>query len=129
MIIEIDYKCGIPAHRQIADAVAVRIVTGSLQARQRLPSIKELALELQVNPNTVDRAYRELEDMRLAAAAADGSTFCAADATSVPVTIRSDIIGRALQRAVHQAKSLGVSAEAIEQRFREVMREHYERDR
>jgi len=129
VVIEIDHKCGIPAHRQIADAVAMRILTGSLSAGDALPPVKELAVQLQVNPNTVERAYRSLEQVRLLTPAADGSAFRVADVGSAPAGIRSDIITRALWRTVSQARSLGVPARAIEQRFREALREHYERDR
>ena len=125
MIIEVDYKCGIPPHQQIADAIAVRVLSGTLPASQPLPSVKDLALQLQVNPNTVERAYGELKAVDLASSKA--GELRVGDAQHVPAAIRSDIISRTLQRVVSQARQLGVPADVVEHLFQELVREHYGR--
>lgn len=51
----------IPIYEQIMDSIKLDIATGKIQKGERLPSIRELALKLKVNPNTVQRAYQELE--------------------------------------------------------------------
>ena len=57
----LDYDRGVPVYRQIFDAVLLALARGELQPDEQLPTIHELARALEVNPNTVARAYRELE--------------------------------------------------------------------
>ena len=57
----LDYDSGVPIYRQVCEAVRAAVVTGLLTADEQLPTIHELAQRLDINPNTVARAYRELE--------------------------------------------------------------------
>jgi GntR family transcriptional regulator len=52
---------GIPAYRQIIDQVLGGIASGALRPGDQLPTVRQLAVDLEINPNTVVRAYRELE--------------------------------------------------------------------
>lgn len=52
-----------PLHRQIADRVWLEVVTGTLETGERLPTVRQLAIDLAVHPNTVQRAYDELETL------------------------------------------------------------------
>lgn len=60
-MIQIDLKSGVPFYRQIIDQVRAAIATGSLGPGDRLPTVRQLAVDLSINPNTVSRAYTELE--------------------------------------------------------------------
>jgi GntR family transcriptional regulator len=57
----LDYESGVPVYRQIQDAVVNALARQQLDPDEPLPTIHQLARELNVNPNTVARAYRELE--------------------------------------------------------------------
>ena len=57
----LDYRDARPIYTQIVDGFREQIRTGILQVGDRLPSVRELAAELTINPNTIQRAYRELE--------------------------------------------------------------------
>ena len=57
----LDLHSGMPVYRQIIDQVRGAIASGALTAGEQLPTVRQLAVDLQVNPNTVVRAYRELE--------------------------------------------------------------------
>jgi GntR family transcriptional regulator len=57
----LDLHTGVPVYRQLIDQVRVGIASGSLSAGHQLPTVRQLAVDLQINPNTVMRAYRELE--------------------------------------------------------------------
>ena len=59
--IQLDVKSGVPFYRQIIDQVKAAIATGSIAAGDRLPTVRQLAVDLSINPNTVSRAYTELE--------------------------------------------------------------------
>ena len=57
----IDLHSGMPVYRQLIDQVRSGIASGSLLAGDQLPTVRQLAVDLAINPNTVMRAYRELE--------------------------------------------------------------------
>jgi GntR family transcriptional regulator len=59
--LRIDTKSGVPFYRQIVEQVKFGIARGSLQPGDQLPTVRQLAVDLSINPNTVLRAYRELE--------------------------------------------------------------------
>ena len=61
MTIQLDVKSGVPFYRQIIDQVKSAIATGSVGPGDRLPTVRQLAVDLSVNFNTVSRAYTELE--------------------------------------------------------------------
>ena len=58
---QLDLHSGVPVYRQIIDQVRGGIASGSLTAGDQLPTVRQLAVDLAINPNTVVRAYRELE--------------------------------------------------------------------
>ena len=57
----LDLHSGMPVYRQIMDQVRGGIASGALTAGDQLPTVRQLAVDLEINPNTVVRAYRELE--------------------------------------------------------------------
>ena len=60
-MVHLDYRDARPIYTQIIDGFRDQIQAGILQAGEKLPSVRELALQLTINPNTIQRAYRELE--------------------------------------------------------------------
>ncbi len=61
MQFQLDLHSGVPVYRQVIDQVVAGIATGSLRGGDQLPTVRQLAVDLSINPNTVIRAYRELE--------------------------------------------------------------------
>jgi len=57
----LDVRSGVPVYRQIIDQVLAGVASGGLRAGDQLPTVRQLAVDLAINPNTVVRAYRELE--------------------------------------------------------------------
>src|SRR5215471_13654799 len=57
----LDARSGVPAYRQVIDQVLGGIAAGTLKPGDQLPTVRQLAVDLAINPNTVVRAYRELE--------------------------------------------------------------------
>ena len=60
-LFRLDLRTGVPAYRQVIDQIMVGIAAGALPTGQQLPTVRQLAVDLCINPNTVARAYRELE--------------------------------------------------------------------
>ena len=59
--VKLDVKSGVPFYRQVIDQVKAAIATETLSPGDRLPTVRQLAVDLSINPNTVSRAYTELE--------------------------------------------------------------------
>jgi len=60
-IFKLDTRSGVPVYRQIIDKVQAGIASGNLASGDQLPTVRQVAVDLEINPNTVLRAYRELE--------------------------------------------------------------------
>ena len=76
-MVHLDYRDVRPIYSQIADGFRSQITAGILCPEERLPSVRELASELAINPNTIQRAYRELEaDGWIASVSGKGSFVC-----------------------------------------------------
>lgn len=58
---QLDNSTGVPVYRQLIDQVQSAIASGALPAGAQLPTVRQVAVDLAINPNTVLRAYRELE--------------------------------------------------------------------
>lgn len=60
-MIQLNYRDSKPIYEQIKEGLRRLVITGAIEKDERLPSVRELASELAINPNTIQRAYRELE--------------------------------------------------------------------
>ena len=58
---KLDLASGVPVYRQIMDQVMAGVASGTLSTGDQLPTVRQLAVDLEINPNTVVRAYKELE--------------------------------------------------------------------
>lgn len=57
----LDLESGVPVYRQLIDQVLGGVAAGALKAGDQLPTVRQVAVDLSINPNTVARAYREME--------------------------------------------------------------------
>jgi GntR family transcriptional regulator len=60
-VIQLNYRDSKPIYEQIKEGLRKLVITGAIAKDEKLPSVRELAAELVINPNTIQRAYRELE--------------------------------------------------------------------
>lgn len=60
-MIQLNYRDAKPIYEQIKEGLRRLVITGAIARDEKLPSVRELASELAINPNTIQRAYRELE--------------------------------------------------------------------
>lgn len=76
-MVQLDYRDARPIYAQIVDSLREQVISGVLQNGDRLPSVRELASQLTINPNTIQRAYRELElEGWIASVPGKGSFIC-----------------------------------------------------
>ena len=105
-MIHLDYRDSRPIYTQIADNFRILIQKGILQEGDKLPSVRELAAELSINPNTIQRAYRELEaGGQIASVTGKGSFVCGITRTNQ----EEQPLWEALEKAASQLLALGIS--------------------
>ena len=97
-----------PIYRQIIDDFMKKIIRGELQNGDRIPSQREYAEMVRVNPNTVQRAYREMEVMQMVETVRGQGTFVAADQAGL-ARIKEDMGQSLLTYFVTEMNSLGYS--------------------
>lgn len=125
MIIELDHRCGVPLEAQVADAIALRVLNGYLAPGQALPSVRELSLQLRVNPRVVHEAYRTLHGERLINLP-DSEAPHVLQPPAEATELCAGVIRRCLVRVVSNARQLNVPAEGLREAFADVMRSVYE---
>ena len=109
IILTVDPRSGVPMYLQLIEQVKRSVALGVLQTGEQLPTVKQLALDLTINPNTVARAYRDLERESVIETAAGRGSFVRADgAPESGRSAASDVAREAIDGAVREAKSLGL---------------------
>ena len=105
--IQLDIKSGVPFYRQIIDQVKSAIATGRLDAGDRLPTVRQLAVDLSVNPNTVSRAYTELELTGLVETQMGSGTFVGQRPVERDDVERRRMLDQICQECLSRASSHG----------------------
>lgn len=113
MLITINSADARPIYVQIMDEIRRAAVLGTVVPDDPLPSVRQLAGELRVNPNTVQQAYRELEREGLVYVRRGQGTFVARDGEARTARDRRELARRVADRALREAYRNGVSAEEL----------------
>ena len=112
--ISIDARSGVPLYRQIIDKVLLGIADGRLKPAERLPTVRQLAIDLKVNPNTVSRAYRELEIREVVTTHRGTGTFVAAEpGVAQNAARRLEFLEKFCNEWVAEASKFGFSLEEL----------------
>jgi GntR family transcriptional regulator len=114
-IFTVDPRSGVPLYLQLTEQIKRAIALGMLAPGEQLPTVKALALELTVNPNTVARVYRELERDGVIDTSPGRGSFVRASAGSEARRAVADVARAAFENAVREAKSLGLSREETQE--------------
>ncbi len=119
MLLRIDSTNGVPLYLQIAKEVKHSIAIGSLMPGEQLPSVREIALQITVNPNTVAKAYRELEMRGIVETRRGTGTFVSEKTIAVTKKERRKIVGELIDRALDEARHLQMSEDEMAGLFEE----------
>src|SRR3954471_571880 len=117
----LDDRSGFPPYLQIVRQVRQALRLGLLHEGDQLPTVKDVVSRLAINPNTVLKAYRELEHERLAAARPGVGTFVTRSLATESVAA-IEPLRRELHRWLTRARSAGLDDEAVEALFATVLR-------
>jgi GntR family transcriptional regulator len=113
----VEFQCDptsrVPIYRQLMDQIRQAVARGKLQPGRRLPSVRVLSRELVVNPNTVARAYTELERDGLLNTRQGLGVFVAAPQDDLTAAARRDRFNTALDGFLTEAVHLGFSADDV----------------
>jgi GntR family transcriptional regulator len=118
-VIRVDSTSFVPIYEQIKKEILRLVVTGRLKVRDPLPSIRDLAAEIIVNPNTVARAYRELEqDGLIATQKGRGSFVARRPEPGADRDVRAHL-ARVMDEAIAEARRFDLGESAIQGLFEE----------
>ena len=113
MYLQIDPASSVPIFTQITTQIKYSIAMGAYRAGDKLPSVRELAVQLRVNPNTVVKAYRELERETVVYTKRGLGIFVSKDAPGISRKERKRIIDERLGAAVEEALHSDLSPEEV----------------
>ena len=111
--IRIDAKSGVPFYRQIIEQVKFAVARGLLSSGERLPTVRQLAVDLAVNPNTVVRAYRELELERVIETQQGSGTFVGKERPEIDALERRRMLDQILTELLARASSYGFTVDDV----------------
>ena len=110
-MISLNYRDSRPIYEQIKDGLRKLIVTGAMAPDEKLPSVRALATQLSINPNTIQRAYAELEAEGYVVSVTGKGSFVAEGDTQNDAR-KSELTGK-LKPILEELKNLGMSREEL----------------
>ena len=132
MHISVDPKSSTPLYVQVKDQLSLAVATGALHPGDQLPTVRDLAARLRLNPNTVARVYRELQAEGLLSSRQGSGTFVSPEALAVSLQEGQEIVRQRLREAAAMGLSLRLDSHALRKLFDEAIgqaateRESYE---
>jgi len=117
----IDAHNGIPIFDQIARQMKFAVARGVLRSGEMVPSVRELSKQLAVNPNTVARAYRDLQNDGVLATVRGTGLEVTENAKSICQADRESLIRDRLESVLQEARQSGLSATAIKQNVNDLL--------
>ena len=119
----LDSQSGLAPYRQLVDQVCLAVRTGLLRDGDQLPSVRDVVTQITINPNTVHRAYRELEHQGIAEGRAGLGTFITSRSRVAPKLTERASLEQALQDWVADARRSGIDEETIRELMRTALRQ------
>jgi GntR family transcriptional regulator len=113
MQIDIDSTDGIPIYLQLVQQVKYLIATGRLGAGQQLPSVRKLSEQLVVNPNTIAKAYRELELTGILVTRPGAGVFVSDTASPLARKEQHQLLIAKVDNVIQEARHLEISVEGV----------------
>ncbi|HUB25616.1 MAG TPA: GntR family transcriptional regulator [Tepidisphaeraceae bacterium] len=113
MFIRIESSSGVPIMRQIADQIRSHSVSGALAPGDRLPSVRQLAKELAVNPNTILHVYERLTAEGILERRQGDGTYVSLNLPRGQAKAQRELLIAEIDRLAHRAADLGVSDDEL----------------
>ena len=113
MYLRLNYQSGEAIYRQIVEQIKYKVACGELKAGARMPSIRELAKQLKINPRTVVKSYEELRAAGLAVMRQGQGVFITENQTLKPAKARQKTIEEMARRLFAESLRIGASKEEV----------------
>lgn len=111
--IMVDLRSRTPIFEQIVSSVRDLVIKGLMKPDEHLPSVRALAAELAINPNTIQKAYSELERQGVIYSLAGRGNFVVSDISALKGLHREELL-EAIRKSVCAAKEYGIGTDEIE---------------
>jgi GntR family transcriptional regulator len=121
VFISVDASSGVPIFRQIVQQIKTAVAMGRLQAEDPLPSVRQLAVDLKVNPNTVAHAYLDLEVEGVIYKRQGAGTFVSSQGVRVSKNERRRVLNELIEKALVEGVNLGLDEEELREAFERVL--------
>jgi GntR family transcriptional regulator len=122
MQFNIDNSSSRPVYQQIIDQVKRDIALGKLIESQKLPTVRQLAAQLVINPNTIAKAYRQLESEQIITTRPGSGTFVAQLSSNLSRAVRKKLIAEQLERLTVEAVHMRIEKETLTKWFDEILK-------
>ncbi len=119
MWLEINPRSSTPIYQQVVDGVKELVARGILVPGERMPTVRELAVELSLNPNTIAKAYQRLEQEGIIETMRSRGTFVAGRMKVLDMEMAEQQLAGLVERVLVEAYHLGLNREDIKQLFEE----------
>jgi GntR family transcriptional regulator len=121
ILYSLDSKSGVPFYKQIIHQVEMSIANGLLSTGDKLPTVRSLAVELKINPNTVARAYGEMEIRGLVETQQGSGTYIKENMNEIDILKRERVLSEITRSYISHASSYGFTLEDIHHHIQELL--------
>lgn len=128
MFLKIDPKSGTPVYLQIIEQIKAQIASGRLRIGDRVPTVRELAVDLRVNPNTVSKAYRDLERENILEGRPGVGSHVSGKVSELVFKRKEEEVSRHMERAVVEAYHLQMVRPQVQRIFNDTLNGIYPPD-
>lgn len=126
---QLDLASGVPVYRQLIDQVLIAMSTDTLRSGDRLPTVRQVAVDLSINPNTVVRAYKELEIRGILSTQQGTGTFITTQKVKLDEVARQRRLNSLVSDMVARAGAEGFSVAEVRHTFDELFSEEDKKKR
>jgi len=124
---KIDLKSGVPIYLQIIEQIKMAVLYGLYRKGDRILPVRELALELRINPNTVAKAYRILQDEKIIESRPGGGNFISGVENDDVTVLREEALREELKKVITKAEDLGIDRSHLAEIFSQLLEEKEEK--
>jgi GntR family transcriptional regulator len=117
MQFNINHSSGRPVYQQIMDQIKRDIALGRLIKNEKLPTVRQLAGQLAINPNTIAKAYRQLEQQGIIVTKAGAGAFVANLDSSLSRSVREKLISEEIERIAIDAYHMQIDRQTLSEWF------------
>lgn len=114
MFFKINQTNGVPVYEQISRQIAFAIASGGIEVGQLVPSVRNMSRDLAVNPNTVARAYRQLQDVEILTSVRGEGMLVAPAAAKKCKMLRKQLLSERILQVMEEARQSQLTDEEIE---------------